>query len=133
MHCSGMPPEGPPGDDLSRHWMRSLRPRSHARFAHDDDRAASITGLNRALIANSMGRSCPPNAWRISRAAPIGWERLHAMIARIIGTISLDAQRRRAACAGWAAPRRRHALTCQPCWRSRAFPVMASEGVSLVR
>ena len=45
-----------------------------------------------------------------------------------IGAIS-SPERRQAACAGWAAPRRRHALTCQPCWRSRAFPVMASEGV----
>jgi hypothetical protein len=25
--------------------------------------------LNRALIVNPIGRSCPPNAWRISRAA----------------------------------------------------------------
>jgi hypothetical protein len=63
--------EGVPGDDLSRHWMRSLRPRSDARFAHDDDRAAAITGLNRALAAHPMVRSCVPNAWRISRAAVI--------------------------------------------------------------
>jgi hypothetical protein len=62
-----------------------------------------------------------PNATRISRAAPIGWERLHVMIARTIGTI-LPPARRRAACAGWAAPRRRAALTCRTCWRPRAVP-----------
>jgi hypothetical protein len=84
---------------------------------------------DRALIVNPMVRSCPPNVWRISRAAPIDRDCLHAMIARKISTISLAAQRRRAACAGWAALRRRAALTCQPCWRTRAVPGIASEGV----
>jgi hypothetical protein len=46
-----------------------------------------------------------------------------------IASISVAAQRRRAACAGWAAPRRRAALTCQRCWRPRALPGMPSEGV----
>jgi hypothetical protein len=50
------------------------------------------------------------------------------MIAQKIGTIS-PPERRRAACAGWAAPRRRAALTCQRCWRPRARPGMAPEGV----
>jgi hypothetical protein len=54
--------EGLPGDGLSRQWMRALRPHSHARFARVGGRAASITGLNRALMVNPMGRSCPPNA-----------------------------------------------------------------------
>ena len=60
----------------------ALRRRADARFARVGGRIAAITGLNRALTANYMVRSCPPNALRISRAAPIGWERLHAMIAR---------------------------------------------------
>jgi hypothetical protein len=30
MHCSGMPPEGVPGDGLSRHRMRALRWRADA-------------------------------------------------------------------------------------------------------
>ena len=46
-------------------------------------------GLNRALAAHPMVRSCPPNAWRISRAATIDRDRFHAMIARKIGTISV--------------------------------------------
>jgi hypothetical protein len=45
-----------------------------------------------------------------------------------IGTIA-SPERRQAACAGWAAPRRRHAQTCQPCWRPRALPGIAVEGV----
>jgi hypothetical protein len=32
--------------------------------------AAAITGLNHALASPQIGGSCPPNAWRISRAAP---------------------------------------------------------------
>ena len=35
-----------------------------------------------------MVRSCPPNAWRISRAAVIDRDRLYVMIAQNIGTIS---------------------------------------------
>jgi hypothetical protein len=35
------------------------------------------------------GIDVPPNALRISRAAPIGWECFHVMIPRKIGTISL--------------------------------------------
>jgi hypothetical protein len=128
MHCSGMPPEGPPGDDLSRHWMRSLRPRSDARFAHDDDRAAAITGLNRALAAHPMVRSCPPNAWRISRAADSIGTAVISMILRKIGTISL-AGTASAGCAGWAAPRRRGVTTCRMGWHPQAVPGMASEGV----
>jgi hypothetical protein len=49
--------------------MRSLRRRADARFTRVGGQAAAITGLNRALIVNYMVRSCPPNAWRISRAA----------------------------------------------------------------
>jgi hypothetical protein len=93
--------------------MRALRRRADARFAQVGDRAAAIMGLKRALIVNYMVRSCPPNALRISRAAPIDQDRLLAMIAQKIAPISLAAERRRAACAGWAAPRRRAALTCQ--------------------
>ena len=66
----GMAPEGVPGDSASRQGMRSLRRRADARFAHDDGQAAAITGLNHTLTVNPMVRSCPPNAWRISRAAP---------------------------------------------------------------
>jgi hypothetical protein len=33
--------------------------------------------LNHALASTRIGRSCPPNALRISRAAPIGWDCLH--------------------------------------------------------
>jgi hypothetical protein len=68
--------------------MRSLRWRSDARFARVGGRAAAITGLNRALAFHRIARSCPPNAWRISRAASIDRDRLHAMIAQKIGTIS---------------------------------------------
>jgi hypothetical protein len=52
-------------------------------------RAAAITGLNHALAAHPMVRSCPPNAWRISRAATIDRDRLHAMIPRKMATISV--------------------------------------------
>ena len=69
--CPVMAPAGVPGDGLSKHRMRSLRWRSDARFARVGSRAAAIMGLNYALIINPMGRSCPPNAWRISRAAMI--------------------------------------------------------------
>jgi hypothetical protein len=41
-----------------------------------------------------------------------------------IGTIS-PPERRRAACAGWAAPRRRDVTTCRTGWRPRAAPGMA--------
>ena len=51
--------------------MRALRRRSDAAFARVGGRDAVITGLNYVLIVNPMGRSCPPNAWRISRAAMI--------------------------------------------------------------
>ena len=66
-----MAPEGVPGDGLSRQWMRSLRWRAHARFARVGGRVAAITGLNQALTFTRIGRLCPPNAWRISRAAMI--------------------------------------------------------------
>ena len=71
MRCPGMPPAGGAGAGLSRQRMLSPRWRSDARFVHDDDRAAAITGLIHTLTVHRMGRSCPPNAWRISRAAPI--------------------------------------------------------------
>jgi hypothetical protein len=41
-----------------------------------------------------------------------------------IGTIS-SPERRRAACAGWAAPRRRDVTTCRMGWRPQAAPGMA--------
>jgi hypothetical protein len=40
-------------------------------------RAAAITGLNHALAAHPMVRSCPPNGLRISRAATIDRDCLH--------------------------------------------------------
>jgi hypothetical protein len=46
-------------------------------------------GLNRALAFHRMGCSYPPNAVRISRAATIDRDRLHAMIPRKMATISL--------------------------------------------
>ena len=87
--CPVMAPAGLPGDDLSRHGMRSLRWRSDARFTRVGDQAGAITGLNHALAAHPMVRSCPPNAWRISRAATIDRDRLHAMIPRKMATISV--------------------------------------------
>ncbi len=43
---------------------------------------------------------------------------------------SRSPERRRAACACWAAPPRRGVTTCRMGWRPRAVPGMASEGVS---
>jgi hypothetical protein len=45
--------------------------------------------LNHTLIVNPMGRACPPNALRISRAAPVDRECGFADTAAKIGTISV--------------------------------------------
>ena len=57
-----MAPAGIPRDGLSRQGMRCPRWRSDARFARVGGRAAAITGLNQALAAHPMVRSCLPNA-----------------------------------------------------------------------
>jgi hypothetical protein len=67
--CPVMAPAGVPRAGLSRQWMRAPRWRSDAAFARVGGRAAAIMGLNHALASSQIGGSCPPNAWRISRAA----------------------------------------------------------------
>ena len=77
------------------------------------------------MASPQIGCSCPPNAGRISRAADSIGMPLEQKRCVKIGTIS-PPERRRAACAGWAAPRQRAALTCRTGWRPRAVPGMAS-------